>query len=240
MVATARARRSSGSSSERTSASERIGHGGGEAIDAAPVDGVLSQAEAHKGEGVIADPTDPVFGLPWLVALNARPCVEDVVPAESDEGGGARLRGGLQLMGGAEESAEVRAARAEFLCGCHRHVDLQTTGQKEYAVDTRAGAQVEMVEHAEFPIEHLRPVMKDGLRRDAFGDPEGNVDVGPVVPSAKGCGAGERTGCDPWVGPRQFEDAMTHVVAVLRSEHFGLLSSHCKEYYHTGTSKYKL
>src|SRR5438067_274479 len=94
----------------------------------------------------------------------------------------ARLRGGLQLMGGAEESAEVRAARAEFLSGCHRYVDLQTTGQKEHAVDTRAGAQVEMIEHAEFPIEHLRPVMKDVLRRDAVGNPEGHVDVGPVVP----------------------------------------------------------
>ncbi|HEX6551697.1 MAG TPA: hypothetical protein VF026_02960 [Ktedonobacteraceae bacterium] len=146
---------------------ERVGHGGGEAIDAAPVDGVLSQTEAGEGKGVITDPTDPVFGLPWLVAFDARASVEDVVPAQSDEGGGAGLRCGLKLPGGAEESAEVRAARAEFLCGCHRHVDLQTTGQKEHAVDTGAEAQVEMVEHAEFPIEHLRPVIKDRLRRDA-------------------------------------------------------------------------
>src|SRR6266568_3966599 len=99
-------------------ACERIGHGGGEAIDAAPVDGVLSQADAREGEGVIAYPADPVFGLPWLVALDARPGVEDVVPAESDEVGSARLRRGLQLMCDAEESAEVRAARAEFLSGC--------------------------------------------------------------------------------------------------------------------------
>src|SRR5437764_5865391 len=41
---------------------ERTGHGGGEAIEAAPEDGVLSQTEAGEGERVIADPTDPVFG----------------------------------------------------------------------------------------------------------------------------------------------------------------------------------
>ncbi len=51
---------------------ERIGHGGGEAIDAAPVDGILSQAEACQGERVIANPADPVFGLPGFVALDAR------------------------------------------------------------------------------------------------------------------------------------------------------------------------
>jgi hypothetical protein len=54
---------------------ERTGHGSGEAIDAAPEDGVLSQAEAGEGEHVIAEPTDPVFGLPWLAALDARPGV---------------------------------------------------------------------------------------------------------------------------------------------------------------------
>src|SRR5450759_1160682 len=68
---------------------ERIGHGGGEAIDAAPVDGVLSQADAREGECVIAYPTDPVFCLPWLGALDARPGVEDVVPAEAAEVGDA-------------------------------------------------------------------------------------------------------------------------------------------------------
>src|SRR5260370_39477755 len=117
-------------------------------------------------------------------------------------------------MGGAEEGADVWAGCAEFLSGCHRHVDLKAIWQEEDAVDTRAGEQVEVVENAEFPIERLRPVMQDCAERDAVGDSEGNVDVGPVVPGAKGRGAGERSCCNPWVGPRQFQDAITYVVAV--------------------------
>jgi hypothetical protein len=89
---------------------ERTGHGGGEAIDTAPEDGVLSQAEAGEGERVIADPADPVFGLPRLALLDARAGVEDVVPAEPDEVSGGWLRRGLLLTGRAEEAAEARAA----------------------------------------------------------------------------------------------------------------------------------
>ena len=86
-----------------------------------------------------------------------------------------------------------------------------------------------MGESAEFPIEHRGPVLEDGVGGEAVGDPEGNVDVGPLVLGTHRRGAGERTRCDPWVGPRQFQDAITHVVAVLRSEHMGLLSSRCSD-----------
>src|SRR5690348_250198 len=97
-----------------------------------------------------------------------------------------------------------------------------------------------MVEHAQFSLEHLRPVIKDGFRCDALSGPEGHVDVGPLIPAAKGHGAGERTGSDPWVGPGQFEDALPHVVALLCREHGDLPSSSCKESYHTGTGSYNL
>src|SRR5690348_5211168 len=97
-----------------------------------------------------------------------------------------------------------------------------------------------MVEHAEFLIEHLGPVMKDRLRRDAVSDPEGHVDVGPLIPAAKRHRAGECSRCDPWIGPRQFENALAHMIAVLCSEHVSLLSSYCKAYYHMGTGSYNV
>ena len=85
---------------------ERIGHSGGEAIDAAPVVGILSQAEAREGECVITNPAYPVYGLPGFVALDARPSMEDMVPAKPDEVGSVGLRDGLKLLGGAEKSTE--------------------------------------------------------------------------------------------------------------------------------------
>ena len=60
---------------------------------------------------------------------------------------------------------------------------------------------------------------------DAIGDPEGDVDVGPIVLGTNRRGASERTRGDPWISPRQVQDASTHVVAVLRSKHVGLLSA---------------
>jgi hypothetical protein len=105
-----------------------------------------------------------------------------VVPAESNEGGSVRLRPGLELVGGAEERTEVGAASAKVLCRCRRHVDLQTAGQQEHALDTRPGAQVEMVQHAPFARHHRRPVLQNGLRWNALGDREGHVDVGPPIP----------------------------------------------------------
>ncbi|MFL5626101.1 MAG: hypothetical protein ACJ788_10965 [Ktedonobacteraceae bacterium] len=183
---------------------------------------------------MIAHLTEPVFGLPGLVAFDARSGVQDVVPAESNEGGSVRLRPSLELVGGAKERTEVGAASAEVLCRGCRHVDLQTAGQQEHAVDTRTVAQVKMVEHAPFPRQHVRPVIKNGLRGNALGDPEGYIDVGPPIPAPKRHRAGERTGGDPWVALRQGKDALTHVVALLCREHGDLLSSSCKAYYHTG------
>jgi hypothetical protein len=48
-----------------------------------------------------------------------------------------------------------------------------------------------------------------------------------IVDNANRRAAGERTRGDPWVSPHQAQDASTHVVAVLRSEDVGLLSSRC-------------
>ena len=50
---------------------EWVGESGGEAVDAAGVDGVFSEAEAGKGEDVIAEFTDPVLGLPGFVTFDA-------------------------------------------------------------------------------------------------------------------------------------------------------------------------
>lgn len=54
-----------------------------------------------------------------------------------------------------------------------------------------------MVENAEFPIEYLGPVTENGVGCDAVGDPEGNVNVGPVVLGANRRGAGKCARCDP-------------------------------------------
>ncbi len=108
---------------------ERVGHRAGEAVDAAPFAGVSPQAQAGEFEDVFADATDPVFGLPEPVALDARVCVQDIEPAQPDEGGRARLGRGWHLLGGAEEGPEVGAASAEVFCRCRCHVDLQTTGR---------------------------------------------------------------------------------------------------------------
>ncbi|HJT55038.1 MAG TPA: hypothetical protein VJ761_00980, partial [Ktedonobacteraceae bacterium] len=203
---------------------ERIRHGAGEALDAAPFAGVLPEAQARQFEDVLPDATDPVFGLPELVALDARVGVQDVEPAESDEGGSAWLGRGRRGLGWTEERTEGGAAGAEVLgrrCG---HVDLQPARQQEHAVDTPTERQVELVEHAPFSLEHCRPVLKDGLKPDALLDTEGHVDVGPLIPAAKGQGAGERTGDDPRVALRQFEDALPHLVALLCRKHGALLS----------------
>ena len=64
---------------------ERIGHSGGEPVNATPFAGVLSQAQAGEGERMIANPTDPIFGSPGLVALDTHPGMQDMVPTEPDE-----------------------------------------------------------------------------------------------------------------------------------------------------------
>ena len=71
---------------------ERIGDGCGEAVETTSVEGVFSLAQAGQGEDVIADATDPVFGTPGLVALNARPGVQGVMPAQPNDGGSIRQR----------------------------------------------------------------------------------------------------------------------------------------------------
>lgn len=79
---------------------------------------------------MIMNRTDKVFISPELVVLDARPSVQDVMPTETDEGRGARLRCDLQLMGSAEERTEVGAVSTELLCQCCRHVDLQKPSMK--------------------------------------------------------------------------------------------------------------
>jgi len=97
-----------------------------------------------------------------------------------------------------------------------------------------------MVEYAPFPRQHGRPVLQHGLRRDALGDAEGHVEVGPPIPAPKHHRAGERPGGDPWVALRQCQDALPHVVALLCREHVDLLPASCKESYHTGTGSNNL
>jgi hypothetical protein len=50
-------------------------------IKAAPMEGVLAQAQTGQFEEVMANFTDPVFGLPGLVTLDARTGMQDVAPA---------------------------------------------------------------------------------------------------------------------------------------------------------------
>src|SRR2546428_14152018 len=100
-------------------------------------------------------------------------------------------------MGVTEECAEIWAARPEFPCGHHRYIDLQTTRKQEHAVDPGANAQVEMVEHAEFLVDHLHPILKDWLKLATFLDPESYVNVGPFVSRTKRHRAGDCACYDP-------------------------------------------
>jgi hypothetical protein len=90
-----------------------------------PPDG-LSQAEAGKGERLVPDAADPVLGLPRLVAFDAAPRMQDVVPGKADQlaGVGEGCRGGQGRL--AEDGREARATRAEPVGRGEPEVDLQT------------------------------------------------------------------------------------------------------------------
>src|SRR5215210_4589502 len=82
-----------------------------------------------------------------------------------------------------------------------------------------------MMQRAELAAKHHGPVLEDGFGAAAVGDAEEEVDVGPGVLGPHGAGAGERSRADPWVGLRQVQDALRHVVALLRREHVRLLAA---------------
>jgi hypothetical protein len=96
------------------------------------VDG-RSQAEAGKGQRLVPDPADPVFGLPWLLAFDAAPRMQDVVPGKADQMPWIReeRRGGRGRL--AEGRTEVRAYRAEPVGRGEPEVDLETGRQQKRA-----------------------------------------------------------------------------------------------------------
>src|SRR5690348_8366252 len=96
-----------------------------------------------------------------------------------------------------------------------------------------------MIHYAQLVLKYLCPIVKDILKWNTIDDPKGHVDVRPVIPAAKGRGAGERACCDSWVVPRHLYDALAHLVAIPGGKHAGLLSSHCEESYYTILSSFK-
>ncbi len=77
------------------------------------VGGGLSEATARKCQHLVPNAADPVLGLPWLLAFDAAPSVQDVVPRKPDDVSGVRPTGLGPLDRLAEDNTEVRATRAE-------------------------------------------------------------------------------------------------------------------------------
>jgi hypothetical protein len=86
----------------------------------------LSQAKAGEGQRLVPDAADPVLGLPWPVALDAAPSVQDVVPGKPDQVPRVRSGGRGCPDRLAEDGTEVGANRAELIGRGEPEVDLET------------------------------------------------------------------------------------------------------------------
>jgi hypothetical protein len=139
-----------------------INHRSREPITASGRASILTESKTSESKDVIADPSDEVFGLPELVALNARSGMKHVEPAHSEKIRCIGLRRRLQLVSGTEERTKLRTACTQVLRCHHHHVDLQTTGQKKHPREPPwASMQIKLLDHANFLIEQLCPVIKN-------------------------------------------------------------------------------
>src|SRR6266542_4178291 len=98
-----------------------------EALDAAPPAQGCAPAHppARQCQHLVPNAADPVLGLPWLLAFDAAPSVQDVVPRKPDDVSGVRPTGLGPLDRLAEDNAEVRATRAEPTGRGEPQVDLE-------------------------------------------------------------------------------------------------------------------
>lgn len=207
---------------------QRISHGSGEPIAASGKARILTQPKTRESDDVVADPPDEVFGLPELVALDARPGVKDVEPAHPDQIRCIGLRLRLHLVRRAEERTKFRASCAEVHCCRHHHVELQTIGEQKYPRDPPvARMQIKMADHAEFLIEQVCPVVENILKSVPISNPEGEVDIRPRVTQADSGRTGQRSSRDPRIGPCQLKDTLAHPVTKLGGEHADLPAAYC-------------
>jgi hypothetical protein len=168
----------------------------------------VTQAQARQRQHLVADPADPVFGLPWLAALDARARLQHVVPCMTDQVVTARrrIRRGLDRF--TEGGSPVGAAWAELGRRREGDVDLQATRQQEHPVHGRAPGQVPVMERTEVRVEQLRPPL-ESLGQLAV-DRQRQVDVGPLVSPADGVRARDRGGHNARIGLRELEQALPY------------------------------
>jgi hypothetical protein len=90
-----------------------------------------------------------------------------------------------------------------------------------------------MVEHAEFPIEQVRPVSKNILEPVPIRNPEGEIDIGPPVTQTDRGRTDQSSSGNPWIDPDQFKDTIAHLVTIFGGKHADLPSASCRESYPT-------
>jgi hypothetical protein len=93
-------------------------------------------------------------------------------------------------------------------------VELQAAGHEEDAIDARPGRQVEQEDAAELLLDRLRPVREHVESRNAFGDAEREVEIGPAVSAARRERADGRAGDDAVVRLGELEHPRANTVPV--------------------------
>jgi hypothetical protein len=103
------------------------------------------------------------------------------------------------LIASPEQQAEGRCVGAELLRGRERDIHLQRVLQQEHPIDRPAPAHVHVVHTAMLPIHASGPVGDHLTLIGPLDQPEGQVDVRPLVLSPSSSRAGQSRATDPAV-----------------------------------------
>jgi len=86
--------------------------------------------------------------------------------------------------------------RAELVCRREREVHLQADVEQEHPVDPGADVHVKVMDHAVFSVHALRPIRDRGRHCASVANPEGKVDIRPLVLRAARRRSGYRGAAD--------------------------------------------
>jgi len=188
------------------------------------VPGCKAAQPALQRQRLITNTAYPILRLPSPTPLDANARPHGVVHSKAKDVSGGRGLEKRLCDRIAEEKVEIRAGRAKVGSWRERQVDLQVSGEKEYAVDARLKWQVEQVDGCEFVCKQCGPVAEKVGNVSAVRDAKSEIDVRPSVSSADSRGADFGTRDHTPVGARLLQETLAYPPAVLDREHRPIVS----------------
>ena len=160
---------------------ELLGHRAWQQIHATIMDGRKAVANAGQRKCVVADSAYYVFRLPQFPSGNRGSHMECVQPGIANDIAGRWWRSMLRLIRFAEDKPECGSQGAEFCRGDEGKINLQSAGQKKYAINPSPGFDVKMMQGEMLTI-HLRsPIGEDIRQLGCINCTKSEVYVGPPI-----------------------------------------------------------